>query len=222
MISRKLFLKKLLSETIEPAILVVDEKLNIKYHSSNTLQYIKLPKTFATLKQLETLNKIAFTSIAKKAIQSIKSYADINISENLTLKNKSNSINLKIQKLQTEPIKEVLFSISISKSNSVEISPFNHHLLNDKKSKIKQVSILERKLNTNVATVFLNLDLQIIKYTPLLSKLFDVENRDVGRKITDFNHVFINDDWIALLHKANKNGKKIKASYLQKMTSTIF
>jgi len=263
MISRTLHLKELLSKTIEPAILVVDEKLSIQYQSQNTAHYIKLPETFTNLKQLDSRNKIAFTSATKKAIQSIKSYADIKVIENLILKNKSYTINLKIQKLQTKPIKDALFSISISKFNSSE-TPIKRALQNDKKNKIKQIGVLEDKLsrtltelnllkkeheclksdfetthknlehvkteydinlseqyelnffmtemlkNSNVATVFLNLELQIIKYTPLLSHLFDVENRDIGRKITDFNHVFTSNDWVALLKNAKNSDSKIE------------
>jgi len=82
MISRTLHLKELLSKTIEPAILVVDEKLSVQYHSPNTAHLIKLPKNFTTLKQIESLNNVAFTSITKTAIHSIKRYSDVKIIEN--------------------------------------------------------------------------------------------------------------------------------------------
>jgi len=153
MINEKLLLKELLSKTIEPAILVVDEKLCVQYHSPNTAHFIKLPKIFNTLKQVEIINKIAFTSITKDAINSIKSYADIKISENIAVKNKNYSIKLKVQKLQTESLKDALFSISISKSNSIEIVPVNRHHQNGEKSKTKKVKILEDKLTATLCEI---------------------------------------------------------------------
>ncbi len=270
MISRKLFLEKLLSKTIIPAILVVDKKLNIEYHSLNTAQYLTLPKTFTNLTQLETRSKIAFSTIFQTAVSSIKNFKDVKVAENLYVNNKNYSINLTIQKLPTRSLKEVLFSISISKSKEVEVERLENFTQLDKTDKTQQVKFSENRLsntqvdldflkkeneqlkieykniqknldhlkteydinlskqyelnffmtemlkNTNVATVFLNIEFQIIKYTPLLSKLFDVEKGDIGRKITDFNHIFISDDWNVYLKKAIKTGKRIEVKLAAK------
>jgi len=147
MISRTLFLKEYVSKTIEPAILVVNEKLIIQYHSPNTSKYVILPKTFTALKQLDGLNKIALTSNVKKAIQSIKSYTDIRFIENLSLEKKNYSINLTVEKLQIKSLKESLFSISISKYKSSKIASINNHLQNGEEGKNSEVKFLKDKLD---------------------------------------------------------------------------
>lgn len=104
--------------------------------------------------------------------------------------------------------------ISLYSEENIAINDELKHLnteyvlnINKLKQSNKQLNYLI--YNTNVATIFLNEQLKVLKYSNTATKLFYIKQVDINRSIKDFKNRFIDQNWIQLLPGAFNSKKPV-------------
>jgi two-component system CheB/CheR fusion protein len=92
-------------------------------------------------------------------------------------------------------VNEELYSVNAEHQRKIsELAEVNHDMYH----------LLE---NTDVATIFLDSDLRIRKFTSRVRKIFDLIDQDVGRPISSFAHRILLDDMLDRIRNVRENGK---------------
>ncbi len=91
-------------------------------------------------------------------------------------------------------VNEELYSVNAEHQRKIgELAEVNHDMYH----------LLE---NTDVATIFLDRDLRIRKFTSRIRRIFDLMDQDVGRPISSFAHRIQLDDMLDRIKQVSENG----------------
>jgi len=120
------------------------------------------------------------------------------------------------EQLQTTN-EELIASNEELQSTNEELSSVNEELYtvnSEYQSTIQQLKAANEDIqrflsSTEIATLFLDADLCVRRFTPPVREVIDLENNDVGRKVTSFRH-HLNVDLEALLREAARRAKTVE------------
>ena len=136
--------------------------------------------------------------------------------------------NIKTQKLLSEleatneelqtSNRELLASNEEMQSTNEELQSVNEELYtvnNEVQSKNEQLKLLNSDINhllgsTEIGTIFLDSDMTIRRFTPMIRKQFDLHASDVGRPISSFSSSFTNLDLVGKCQKVVDDGFRIE------------
>ena len=150
----------------------------------------------------------------EQELQSTKEYLQTTIEELETSNEEMKSTNEELQSTNEElqsTNEELETSREELQSTNEELETVNNELQN----KVEQLSDSNNDLNnllgsTEIATIFLDTDIRIKRFTPGVADIFKLINTDVGRPISDIVHNLLYDDLLRDIGDILKNLGRIE------------
>lgn len=148
-------------------------------------------------------------AVLEQELQSTKEYLHTTIEELETSNEELKSTNEELQSTNEElqsTNEELETSREELQSTNEELQTVNTELQN----KIEQLSDVNNDLNnllgcTEIATIFLNNDICIKRFTPKAAEIFKLINSDIGRPISDIVHNLLYEDLVKDAEEILKN-----------------
>jgi two-component system CheB/CheR fusion protein len=142
-------------------------------------------------------------------LQSTKEYLQTTVEELETSNEEMKSTNEELQSTNEElqsTNEELETSREELQSTNEELETVNNELQN----KVEQLSESNNDLNnlfgsTEVATIFLDTDIRIKRFTPGAADIFKLINTDVGRPVSDITHNLLYDNLLKDIHEILTN-----------------
>jgi len=153
-------------------------------------------------------------SALEQELHSTKEYLHTTIEELETSNEEMKSTNEELQSTNEElqsTNEELETSREELQSTNEELETVNSELQN----KVEQLSEANNDLNnlfgsTEVATIFLDNDIRIKRFTPGAADIFKLINTDIGRPISDITHNLSYDDLLKDIHEILRNLGRIE------------
>jgi len=119
----------------------------------------------------------------------------------------------------SEEFRSILEELETSKEELQSVNEELQVLNQENISKVSELKMLSDDLQnlmsaTNIATLFLNKKMQIIKFTPQLKQLYNIRETDINRPLADFTHKLDNkhilEDAMAILEDQKTIEREVK------------
>jgi len=160
------------------------------------------------------LNKNAQTYFLFKIEDDVDILHINNSKINLRLLNRLNKTEAKLEDFQ-KTIENHSREIGLYSEENTAINEELKHLNTKYINSISKLDLSNNQLNSfiyhnNIATIFLDEQLRVLKYSKAATKLFYIKKIDINRSIRDFKNKFTNQNWLKLLTDAFKTKKTTK------------
>ena len=181
-IKKQVFLSaRVIEESSDEAILVMFEEYDEPLFS---VQKIKVTKTNDLL--------IKRTEILEKELSEKRQQVQTVIEEYETSREEMKASNEELQSANEE-LRSTMEELETSKEELQSVNEELTTLNQENRHKVEELSQLSDDLQnllaaTDIATLFINRDLRIMRYTPKLSELFNIRPADHGRPISDITN----------------------------------